>query len=151
MSFVVRHPPAAWDPEASDNARSLVLDVACAGRHLLLTGDLELSGLDELVAQPRPEPPPEVMLAPHHGGRAANPEWLYEWARPRLIVASQRPPTSAKSDALGPIERLGIPILRTWRRGAIRLKWTADGIVAHAFLDENPKTSGKLRHRSKVT
>ena len=52
----VRHPPAGWDPEASDNARSIVLDVAFAGRHMLLTGDLELSGLDALVAQPRPRP-----------------------------------------------------------------------------------------------
>ncbi len=143
VSFVVRHPPVGWHPEASDNAHSIVLDIACAGRHLLLTGDLELSGLDLLVEQPRPEPPPEVMLAPHHGGRTANPEWLYEWARPRLIVASQRPPTSAKNDALGPIERLGIPILRTWRRGAIRLWWTADGIVAREYLDENAKTAAK--------
>ena len=98
-----------------------MLDVAYAGRHLLLTGDLEQSGLDELVAQPRPEPPPDVMLAPHHGGRAANPEWLYEWARPRLVVVSQRPPSTAAGDALAAIERLGIPVLRTWRHGAIRI------------------------------
>ena len=102
MTFTIRHPPAGWGPEASDNARSIVLDVACRGRHMLLTGDLELSGLDELVAQPRPEPPPEVILAPHHGGRAANPERLYEWAKPRLVVASQRAPSSATSDALAP-------------------------------------------------
>ena len=94
VSFRVRHPPAGWDLESSDNARSIVLDVAFAGRHMLLTGDLELSGLEALVAQPRPEPAPEVMLAPHHGGRIANPEWLYEWARPRIVIASQRTATA---------------------------------------------------------
>ena len=137
VSFAIRHPPAGWDPEASDNARSIVLDVACAGRHLLLTGDLELSGLEALVAQPRPDPPPDVILAPHHGGRAANPEWLYDWAKPKLGVASQRAPSSTLSDALAPIERLDIPVLRTWRRGAIRVRWTDQGLVARAFLDED--------------
>jgi competence protein ComEC len=136
VTFTIRHPPADWGPEASDNARSIVLDVAYRGRHMLLTGDLELSGLEALVAQPRPEPPPEVILAPHHGGRAANPERLYEWAKPRLVVASQRPPSSTSSDALAPIERLGIPVLRTWRRGAIRIRWTDEGLSANAFLDE---------------
>ena len=140
VSFVVRHPPIGFDPQASDNARSIVLDVAHAGRHVLLTGDLELSGLDELVAQQRPEGPPEVMLAPHHGARVANPEWLYEWARPRLIVASQRPPSSAANDPLAAIERLGFPVLRTWRHGAIRISWSDDdGVVASGFLDESRK------------
>ncbi len=140
VSFAVRHPPAGWDPQASDNARSIVLDVAYAGRHILLTGDLELSGLDELVDQPRPEPPPEVILAPHHGGRMANPEWLYEWARPRIVIASQRPQSTAANDPLAAIERLGIPVLRTWRRGAIRVSWADDGVVAvSGFLDENVK------------
>ena len=53
--FSVLHPPADWHPEASDNARSLVLDVAHGGRHLLLTGDLDQLGLVELVAQTAPE------------------------------------------------------------------------------------------------
>jgi competence protein ComEC len=148
VSFVVRHPPTGWDPEASDNARSIVLDVAYAGRHILLTGDLELSGLDELVAQPRPESPPEVMLAPHHGGRVANPEWLYQWARPRMIVASQRPPSSAANDPLAAIERLGFPVLRTWRRGAVRISWSDDGVVATGFLDKNGKQPEIARGRA---
>ena len=95
-----------------------------------MTGDLELSGLDELVSQPLPDPPPEVILAPHHGGRAANPDWLYEWARPRWIVASQRRPATAASDPLAAIERLGIPVKRTWRRGAIRISVSDDGVIA---------------------
>jgi competence protein ComEC len=139
LSLAVRHPPKGWDPAATDNARSIVLDVAYAGRHALLTGDLEQSGLEELVSLPRPDPPPEIMLAPHHGGRTANPEWLYEWARPRLVVASQRGPASTNNDVLTEIERLGIYVLRTWRSGAIRIRWTDDGIVARGFLDEPHK------------
>ena len=54
VRFTIQHPPPGWYPQASDNARSLVLDVAHAGRHLLLTGDLEQLGLIELIAQTAP-------------------------------------------------------------------------------------------------
>ncbi len=90
LRIVVRHPPLDWYLEAPDNARSLVLDLEHAGRHLLLTGDLEQIGLITLIAQPRPDPPPEVMLSPHHGGKTANPAALYTWAGPRAVVVSQR-------------------------------------------------------------
>jgi competence protein ComEC len=136
VRFTVLHPPADWHPETSDNARSLVLDIASEGRHLLLTGDLEQLGLRELVAKSPPRMPPDVLLAPHHGGRAANPEILYEWAKPRIVVVSQRPSAVRTPDALSFLERRGIPLLRTWRTGAIRLRWTTAGITAHGFLEE---------------
>ncbi len=90
VQFTVLHPTSGWHPETSDNARSLVLDVAYAKRRLLLTGDLEQLGLAELVAKPAPPTPVDVFLSPHHGGKSANPERLYEWAKPRLVVVSQR-------------------------------------------------------------
>jgi competence protein ComEC len=136
VRFTIQHPPSGWHPEASDNAHSLVLDVAHQGDHLLLTGDLEQMGLVELLARPSPLPPPQVMLAPHHGGRSANPELLYRWARPGSVVVSQRPPAIGSADALAPIERQGVPLWRTWRDGAIRLRWTSQGIIASGFLNE---------------
>ena len=80
--FTVLHPPPDWHPETPDNARSLVLDVAHGGRHLLLTGDLDQLGLVELVAQTQPEPI-DLMLAPHHGGSLPIPPGSITWARPR--------------------------------------------------------------------
>ncbi len=135
VHFTVRHPPSGWHPEAPDNARSLVLDIAFAGHHLLLTGDLEQLGLIELLAQPSPQPPPDVLLSPHHGGRAANPDWLYEWARPRRVVVSQRRSGQGSSETLSLVERMGIPVFRTGRQGSIRMVWTGDGIIARGFLD----------------
>ncbi len=114
--FAIRHPPPGWHPGASDNARSLVLDVDHAGHHLLLTGDLEQLGLIELIARPRPEPSPEVMLAPHHGGKSANPAALYRWANPRSIVVSQRSVPSGSNDALSPLEAPGYPYLEDLAR-----------------------------------
>ncbi|MGA2700107.1 MAG: alpha/beta fold hydrolase [Isosphaeraceae bacterium] len=135
--FTGLHPPVHWRPEAPDNARSLVLDAEYEGRHLLLTGDLDQLGLSELVSGPQPEPPIELMFSPHHGGKSANPSWLYSWARPRTVVVSQRPPAPGTTDALTPLERAGTPLLRTWQRGAIHIRWTPDGIVTQGFLDFN--------------
>ena len=134
--FTVLHPPPDWHPETPDNARSLVLDVARGGRHLLLTGDLDQLGLVELVAQAQPVPI-DLMLAPHHGGKSANPLWLYSWAKPRAVVVSQRPSVSGTTDALSPVERGGIPLLRTWERGAIHFRWSFDRILTQGFLDLN--------------
>src|SRR5262249_34327689 len=33
-------------------------------------------------------------------------------------------------------EQQRIPVLRTWRQGSIRLRWTGDGILTRGFLDE---------------
>ncbi len=78
-----------------------------------------------------------ALCVPHHGGKSANPSWLYSWARPRTVVVSQRPPAPGTTDALTPLERAGTPVLRTWQRGAIHFRWTPDGIIAQGFLDLN--------------
>jgi competence protein ComEC len=135
VCFRVLHPPQGWHPETSDNARSLVLDVEHAGCHLLLTGDLDQLGVVELAAQPQPEPI-DLLLAPHHGGRTANTSILYDWARPQMVVVSQRMPVPGASDALLLLDRRGIPLLRTWQRGAVRFRWTSDCIITEGFLDQ---------------
>jgi competence protein ComEC len=60
----VLHPPPRG-VLGRDNANSIVLAVEFAGRRLLLTGDLESPGLDDVLAE---EPYDcDVLLAPHHG------------------------------------------------------------------------------------
>jgi competence protein ComEC len=136
VRFTVLHPPAGWHPETPDNARSLVLDVEQGGRHLLLTGDLDQLGTVELAGLPPPDSPVDLMLAPHHGGKTANPSWLYSWARPRAVAVSQRMPTPGTNDALTPLERSGVPLLRTWQRGAVLFQWRSNHIITEGFLDQ---------------
>jgi competence protein ComEC len=136
--FSVWHPPrtegsSSSSGHSSDNARSVVLDLEAAGHHALLTGDLEGDGLAQLRSHSRP--PIDVFLAPHHGGRAANPPWLYDWARPSLVVVSQRPLTPGTQDPLAALAARHV-LLRTWQRGAIRLTWTPGGLVARGFRDD---------------
>jgi competence protein ComEC len=59
-----------------------------------------------------------------------------DWDRPcTVVVVSQRIPVLGTTDALTPLERRGIPLLRTWRRGAVRFQWNLDRIVTEGFLD----------------
>ena len=135
--FAVHHPPAGFNPNAPDNARSLVLEVWSGGHRMILPGDLEGEGLAAYTNDPGPRA--DVFLAPHHGGQTANPPWLYEQTKPHLVVVSQRPPQPGTRDALTVLNSLGIPLLRTWQRGAVRFTWTGSGIVARGFLDERKR------------
>jgi len=66
----VLHPPRRG-VLGSDNANSIVLSIEHAGRRVLLTGDLESPGLDDLLAE---EPLDcDLILAPHHGSPRSNP------------------------------------------------------------------------------
>ena len=66
----VLHPPRRG-VLGSDNANSIVLAVEYQGRRVLLTGDLESPGLDDLLAE---EPLDcDVVLAPHHGSGFSDP------------------------------------------------------------------------------
>jgi competence protein ComEC len=140
--YVVHHPPQGWNPSAPDNARSIVLDVGCEGRHVWLTGDLEGDGLSMLVREP-PAEPIAVLLAPHHGGRTANPDWLYTWAKPALVVVSQRPPAAGARDSLAALEKGKTPVLRTWQRGAVRLRWSDTGVEARGSLEDDADAIGR--------
>lgn len=132
--FAVRHPSAGWNPSASDNARSVVLEVSHAGRHMLLTGDLDGQGLTAFTESAR-SARVDVMLSPHHGGKSANPEWLYDRVAPARVVVSQRPPQAGSRDALSAVEARNIPVLRTWKRGALSFMWKETGVTASGFLD----------------
>ncbi len=78
---------------------------------------------------------PDALCAPHHGGKTANTPRLYSWARPRTLVVSQHPLASGATDVLAPMERAGIPLLRTSQCGAVRLRWQVDRIITRGFLD----------------
>jgi hypothetical protein len=63
---------------------------------------------------------------------------LYAWAQPRTVVVSQRMPTFGTTDALTPLERSGILLLRTWQRGAVQCQWRSGQITSKGFLGALP-------------
>ncbi len=136
VTFDVLHPPRAG-PDGNENARSLVLLMRHAGHTVLLTGDLEGEG--QTLALAKPVAPVDVMLAPHHGAKAANaprgsperpePGAMALWARPKLVVSSQR---------AGPPDHLtasygGATVWDTPTAGAVSVRSHTTGLTATAF------------------
>jgi competence protein ComEC len=128
VSIDVFHPPAEG-PSGPENARSLVLAVRHAGNTLVLTGDLDLEGRPHLMSLPRMDI--DVWMAPHHGGRMANPPELAAWARPGLVVAHNgflEGETAARV-----YESMGCRFVGTWPHGAIILFSSPYGLTAETF------------------
>jgi competence protein ComEC len=128
VEFEVLHPPPQGPPGV-ENERSLVLHVRHAGHSILLTGDLEKSGTGILLQQPARRV--DVLVAPHHGSKAAFPRKLAEWAAPRLVVVSRGTGFGSpiQAGAAGP----DVPVWDTASSGAITLRSHRTGLVAEAF------------------
>lgn len=79
------HPPRRG-VLGTDNANSIVLLIEHAGRRILLPGDLESPGLDDLMAE---EPLDcDVVMAPHHGSRRSDPTGFAFWSKPEYVLFS---------------------------------------------------------------
>jgi competence protein ComEC len=141
ISIDVLHPPMEGPGRPEDeNPRSMVLLFRYGERTILLTGDLEGEG--QGMVREQPIPPVDVMLAPHHGGKSANaalpgpggatlPGLMAAWARPKLVVSSQRPGSiDYLAAAYGGV---GAEVWDTPTAGAVTVRCHNDGMVAEAF------------------
>ena len=119
----------AWP--GNDNANSIVLAVEYRGRRILLPGDLEPPGLDDVLAE---EPwDCDVLMAPHHGSRRSDPPGLAAWCTPEWVVISggrrwYRPETAAAYRAAGS------RVLHTPKAGAVHVTIDEDGLSVESFL-----------------
>ncbi len=82
----VWHPPVGFRGR-NDNAESLVLSVEELGTRILVTGDVEGEGLDQLLTLP--SEPTDVLIAPHHGAAGSNTVELADWCRPGVVISSE--------------------------------------------------------------
>jgi len=82
----VLHPIRGGSVSGRNNANSVVLEVQYLGHRILLPGDLESPGLDDVLAE---EPTDcDVLLVPHHGSRQSNPPGLVAWCAPEWVIIS---------------------------------------------------------------
>ncbi len=126
----VLHPPG-HGILGTDNANSVVLSVEYLGRRILLPGDLESPGLDDLLAE---EPQHcEVLMAPHHGSRQSQLPGLAAWCRPRFVVFSGDGRWSVP-DAESPYRSVGAQVLHTFQGGAIEVRIDAAGLRVSEFV-----------------
>lgn len=123
VSAEVLHP----DPFANyshSNANSLVIRLTTAGRSLLLTGDVELQGLDDLMRRTKGNV--DVLQSPHHGSRTANTPELVRWAKPSLVVVSGGF-VSGRTQELKQMYGSESRLLATYAEGAIVVEITPEG------------------------
>lgn len=78
--------PTANGTGGSDNSNSLVVGIEYEGRRVLLPGDLESPGLEELLVQAPYDC--DLLLAPHHGSSRSDPPGLAAWCQPEWVVIS---------------------------------------------------------------
>lgn len=129
----VLHPPRRG-VLGSDNANSIVLAIEHRGRRLLLTGDLEPPGLDDVVAELPLDC--DAVMAPHHGSAASDPPGFAAWSTPEWTVVSGGPADrSAAVDAA--YRARGSRVLHTADCGAVRVSITASQVSAECWREEN--------------
>ena len=129
ITFDVLHPPPVGPP-GTENERSLVMVLRHAGNTVLLTGDLENVGTSRVLGLPKVRA--DVLMAPHHGSRAASPDRLVRWADPRLVVVCRG---TRQGNSLTPADvGLGADVWATRDYGAVTLRSSVNGLVAESFV-----------------
>lgn len=128
VTLTVIHPPRDG-VVGSDNANSITLAIEYGGRCVLLPGDLETPGLEEVTAElPRDC---DIVMAPHHGSRRSDPPGFAAWSSPEWVVLS------GGADADPEVEltyaAAGAKVLNTGKLGAIEFCIDRDSISMTSF------------------
>jgi competence protein ComEC len=129
----VLHPPAKG-VYGSDNANSIVLLIEHEGKRLLLPGDLESPGLEDVLAE---EPLDcDVIMAPHHGSASSDPTGFALWSTPEIVVVSG----AADGQERARLESVrqsysarGAKVYPTAECGAIRFELSSRGVEVATF------------------
>jgi competence protein ComEC len=129
LSIEVLHPPPEG-PEGKENVRSLVLLLKHGGVSILLTGDLEEAGLDQVLALP--PHPVGVLMAPHHGSARSSLPSLAEWASPQVVVMCQGR-SDDTSIAMKAYTETRSTVLGTWPHGAVTVRQDDAGAWVETF------------------
>ncbi len=123
----ISHPPPKG-VLGSDNANSIVLAIEYQQRRILLTGDLESPGLEDVLAE---EPYHcDILMAPHHGSRNSNPPGIVGWSTPTWVVISGSDADRSPATEAAYAERGGV-VLHTAATGAVEAQ------IRHGLLDVN--------------
>jgi competence protein ComEC len=112
--------PTLHNPAASDNSNSLVLALEYQGRRILLTGDLESPGLNDVIAEMPCDC--DLVLAPHHGSARSDPSGFAAWSTPEWVVVS-----GSHGDRRAEVEN-------AYRRNGARVLHTADSGAVTAII-----------------
>jgi competence protein ComEC len=134
VALEVLHPPREG-VIGSDNANSITLTVHFDGRQLLLPGDLETPGLEDVIAE-RPIDC-DVLMAPHHGSRRSDPPGFAAWSTPEWVVLSGG--ADSDPEVENTYAAAGGKVLSTGKLGAVEFTLDRGGVTATSFRAAIPR------------
>jgi competence protein ComEC len=124
--------PLAGGVERSDNANSLVLELSHQGKTILLPGDLESTGLEDVMSEtPRDC---DVLMAPHHGSLNSSPREFANWCTPEWVIVSSGLDPEAESKQREEWESELRRVLYTSRVGAVTITIRDRRLHVESFL-----------------
>jgi competence protein ComEC len=101
------------------------------GHSIILPGDLESPGLENLLAAQPKEC--DVLLAPHHGSRLSNSPGLASWCHPAWVIFSGDGRwTLPEIDAT--YQAAGSQTIHTFLTGAVIVTIDKNGTTVEPFL-----------------
>ncbi|NQT15730.1 MAG: ComEC/Rec2 family competence protein [Planctomycetes bacterium] len=124
--------PSRDGASATDNANCVVLAIEHRGHRILIPGDLESSGLDDLLAAKPWDT--DVLLAPHHGSGHSDPPGLAAWCKPEWVVISGGL-NSYQPDTTASYLASGAQVLHTGEVGAVHVTIDSEGLHVECFLE----------------
>jgi competence protein ComEC len=137
----VLHPPRVG-VVGTDNANSITLAVECHGWRVLLPGDLESPGLEDVLAELPYDC--DVLLAPHHGSRLSDPPGFAAWSTPEWVVIS-----GALGRDVEPVvetyAEAGAEVVRTSHRGASRFSFRRGEVSLATWLGRGAQGLAKMK------
>lgn len=83
----VLHPPPIFEPGSTGNNNSLVFRLSFGSVQFLFTGDLEVEGMEKLLASARPLNS-TILKIPHHGSGDGYDVDFYQAVSPKAVVIS---------------------------------------------------------------
>ncbi|MEZ6127866.1 MAG: DNA internalization-related competence protein ComEC/Rec2 [Planctomycetaceae bacterium] len=107
--------------DADDNEKSLVVSLRYGGRHVVVPGDIEGGGLEQLLPKLGRV---DLLVSPHHGSKASNTSQLATALQPQQVFVSAR--TSA-----------GRPHLENVFAAAQAVHFTSDVGAIHAIVRDD--------------
>ncbi|WP_425615851.1 ComEC/Rec2 family competence protein [Anatilimnocola sp. NA78] len=121
----------------SDNAHSLVLLLKHAGHKVLLPGDLESPGLEDVLAELPIDC--DIVMTPHHGSKRSDPRGFANWSRPEYAVISGGYDVEDIADINSvklSYSQLGSAVFHTAETGSVRFNLGENRITVETFRQQ---------------
>jgi competence protein ComEC len=134
VDWKIVHPSVWFHPRLhEDNNRSVVSLISFGGIRLVLPGDLEKPGIQEMLRNNPSLQRVDWLMAPHHGRNSGEPALCEKGLSPRFVVLSDYRDYPDAREAYG---SGGAEVFSTALDGAVEVEWNANGMGRYRVYRE---------------